>query len=151
DLHMRMDGEGDFAEQLMMLGAHIPEGHLRASERQRRELLAGVLDAGGTVEADGTVRFESDNPRLLEDIAELIAGLGYTRILDSGSGSFLTDDDVFVLPSKARPHKENGRPVAQERRVVAVRPGPSGPVRCVEVYGEHLYLAGRSMVPTHNS
>jgi replicative DNA helicase len=33
-----------------------------------------------------------------------------------------------------------------------VTPVPSVPVRCVEVDGpEHLYLAGRSMIPTHNS
>ncbi|MEZ5152223.1 replicative DNA helicase [Rhodococcus zopfii] len=151
DLHMRMEGEGDFAGELMTLGAHIPEVYLRASERQRRDLLAGVLDAGGTVEADGTVRFESDCPRLLDGIAELLAGLGYTHTLDAGSVSFVADDDVFVLPSKALQHKENRRAVAQERRVVAVRPVASVPVRCVEVDGEHLYLAGRSMIPTHNS
>ena len=38
------------------------------------------------------------------------------------------------------------------RLVVDVRPVPSVPVRCVEVDApDHLYLAGRSMVPTHNS
>ena len=38
------------------------------------------------------------------------------------------------------------------RYVVAVRPVPSVPVRCVQVdNAEHLYLAGRSMIPTHNS
>ncbi len=37
-------------------------------------------------------------------------------------------------------------------KVEAVRPVPSVPVRCVQVANdEHLYLAGRSMVPTHNS
>ena len=36
--------------------------------------------------------------------------------------------------------------------VVDVRPVPSVPVRCVQVSGaDHLYLAGRSMIPTHNS
>ncbi len=36
--------------------------------------------------------------------------------------------------------------------VVAVRPVESVPVRCVQVdNADHLYLAGRSMVPTHNS
>jgi replicative DNA helicase len=36
--------------------------------------------------------------------------------------------------------------------VVAVRPAPSRPVRCVQVdSADHLYLAGRGMVPTHNS
>jgi replicative DNA helicase len=38
------------------------------------------------------------------------------------------------------------------RFVVDVRPVPSVAVRCVEVdAADHLYLAGRSMVPTHNS
>jgi replicative DNA helicase len=36
--------------------------------------------------------------------------------------------------------------------VVAVTPVPSVPVRCVEVDNpDHLYLATRAMVPTHNS
>ena len=36
--------------------------------------------------------------------------------------------------------------------ITAVRPIPSVPVRCVEVDSTvHLYLAGRSMVLTHNS
>ena len=38
------------------------------------------------------------------------------------------------------------------RQVLAVRPVDSVPVRCVRVDNdEHLYLAGASMVPTHNS
>jgi replicative DNA helicase len=38
------------------------------------------------------------------------------------------------------------------RVVVDVRPVAGVPVRCVEVdNADHLYLAGRSMVPTHNS
>jgi len=36
--------------------------------------------------------------------------------------------------------------------IVAVRPAPSRPVRCVQVdTADHLYLAGRGMIPTHNS
>jgi replicative DNA helicase len=38
------------------------------------------------------------------------------------------------------------------RYVVAVRPVPSVPVRCVQVSSaDQLYLAGRAMIPTHNS
>jgi replicative DNA helicase len=37
-------------------------------------------------------------------------------------------------------------------KVVAVEPVATVPVRCVEVdAADHLYLAGRSMIPTHNS
>ena len=42
--------------------------------------------------------------------------------------------------------------VPRPRAVVDVRPVASVPVRCVEVdAADHLYLAGRSPVPTHNS
>jgi replicative DNA helicase len=38
------------------------------------------------------------------------------------------------------------------RYIVAVRPVASVPVRCVQVdNADHLYLAGRAMIPTHNS
>jgi len=41
---------------------------------------------------------------------------------------------------------------ARHRRIEDVRPIPSVPVRCVQVDNpDRLYLAGRSMVPTHNS
>ena len=43
-------------------------------------------------------------------------------------------------------------PDGSEMKVQAVVAVPSVPVRCVQVDNEdHLYLAGRSMVPTHNS
>ena len=36
--------------------------------------------------------------------------------------------------------------------ILDVRPAPSRPVRCVQVDSrDHLYLAGRGMIPTHNS
>jgi replicative DNA helicase len=55
-------------------------------------------------------------------------------------------------PGPARPGP--GRPAAgtRWRYVVAARPVLSRPVRCVQVDSDdHLYLAGRSLVPTHNS
>ncbi|MBB5913935.1 replicative DNA helicase [Nocardia transvalensis] len=48
-----------------------------------------------------------------------------------------------VVPDTAR---------GEQRHIVDVRKIESVPVRCVEVdNAEHLYLAGHSMVPTHNS
>ena len=55
---------------------------------------------------------------------------------------------VAVCTAPARAIVRTPRP----RRIVDVRAVPSVPVRCVEVdAADHLYLAGRSMVPTHNS
>lgn len=45
-----------------------------------------------------------------------------------------------------------GGPPPREFGITDVRPIPSVPVRCVEVDNQdHLYLAGRAMIPTHNS
>ena len=66
---------------------------------------------------------------------------------------FSTDDEVFRLHRKQVLHKERSRGRDPGvRDVVDVRPVPSVPVRCVEVASAaHLYLAGRTMIPTHNS
>jgi replicative DNA helicase len=67
-----------------------------------------------------------------------------------------TDQDVFRLERKRLVQKERLRTASAARRnsryIVDARPVTSVPVRCVQVDSEdHLYLAGRSMVPTHNS
>lgn len=172
----RVEGEGildDFQARLRTVGVlgdkHIPIGYLRGSETQRRALLAGLLDTDGTVTAGGSVQFAVTSARLIEDVRELIVGLGYRcqistkrvrgRTEESSTCytlTFATEDEVFGLHRKAILHKERrgGRGVTRSnsRFIVAVRPVASVPVRCVEVDNPaHLYLAGRSMIPTHNS
>jgi replicative DNA helicase len=145
---------------------HIPAMYLRASEAQRRSLLAGLLDTDGTVTSSGAVQFSVASRRLAEDVRELIVSLGYRcglsrkrvkgRTADSSTAytlNFSTVDDVFRLERKRLLHKERKGPGRTGKRfITAVRPIPSVPVRCVEVDSpDHLYLADRSMVPTHNS
>jgi replicative DNA helicase len=145
---------------------HIPPIYLRASEPQRRSLLAGLLDTDGTVSGGGAVRFGTTSRRLAEDARELVVSLGYRcsisrrpvggRTAASSTAytlTFSTADEVFRLERKRLAHKERKGPGRTGKRfITAVRPIPSVPVRCVEVDSpDHLYLAGRSMVPTHNS
>ena len=147
---------------------HIPTTYLRASIAQRRALLAGLLDTDGTVAPSGAVQFSVTSRRLALGVRELLSSLGYRtgwsekevkgRRLDSSVAytiTFSTDDEVFGLERKRLLHKERGRRTFQRRDsrfVVAVRPVPSVPVRCIQVSNdEHLYLAGRTMIPTHNS
>lgn len=148
---------------------HIPTEYLRASESQRRALLAGLLDTDGTVAVGGGVQFSVTNERLACDVAELVVSLGYrcqttTKVVKGRTESssvaytlnFSTDDDVFALTRKALLHKERRRALntmrSGSRFIVDVRPVRSVPVRCVEVDNEsHMYLASRAMVPTHNS
>jgi replicative DNA helicase len=157
------------AQELGVLaGRHIPAVYLRASQEQRRALLAGLLDAGGTVGSTGSVQFAVTCRRLAEDARGLLISLGYRPAWPGkpvpGSTpepsacdvvTFTTSDDVFRLEHKRLVHKERrqARATATSRRyITAVRQVPSQPVRCVQVdNADHLYLASRSMIPTHNS
>jgi replicative DNA helicase len=132
---------------------HIPVGYLRAAEAQRRALLAGLLDARGSVTPTGEIRYRADSPRLAHDVYELVVGLGYACVReDAHRVRIAASDDVFRTESKRLDHKERRASVAAPRYIVDIRPAASVPVRCVMVDNdEHLYLAGRAMVPTHNS
>ncbi|SDY97831.1 replicative DNA helicase [Geodermatophilus africanus] len=147
---------------------HIPMAYLRASVAQRRALLAGLLDTDGTVAPNGVVQFAVTTQRLAEDARELVAGLGYRvrmtrkRVRGRSEASstcftltFSTDDEVFRLERKKLVHKKRGARTFTARGVrfiTDVRPIESVPVRCIEVDAEdHLFLAGRSFIPTHNS
>ncbi|MGX7823795.1 replicative DNA helicase [Actinokineospora sp. 24-640] len=133
----------------------IPAVYLRGSLDQRRALLAGLLDIDGDVTDDGLVRFAAGTDELADDVRDLIAGLGHHCEAGTASVTFGTDDDVFRLERKRLLLKERraASPApAGSRRITDVRPVASVAVRCVEVdNADHLYLAGRSMVPTHNS
>jgi replicative DNA helicase len=146
------------AEQLHRAGARLPIALLRGSESRRRDLLAGVLDRAGSVSARGCIRLPALPAALARDLHDLVVGLGYqcsaTGSTEMTALSFCADDDVFRVESKRLAHKElRGQREDDARRVVVdVRRVASVPVRCVEVdNADHLYLAGRSMVPTHNS
>ncbi|HEV2345622.1 MAG TPA: replicative DNA helicase [Actinocrinis sp.] len=148
-----------------MLGdKHIPQDYLRASEAQRRDLLAGLLDTGGYVDKTGAVHFSATNRRLAHDAWELVMSLGYKATMTTNLGAshdsdrpicymitFTPSEKVFRLPRKivcqSREHPSTGL-----RYIIDVRPIQSVPVRCVEVDNDdHLYLAGRTWIPTHNS
>jgi replicative DNA helicase len=169
-LPQRRNHHGTVQGMLRTLGVlgnkHIPMAYLRASEAQRRLLLAGLVDTDGTVAASGAVQFSVTSRRLAEETRELIVGLGYRcsmttkpvkgRTAASSTAytlTFSTTDEVFRLERKRLLHKERRGPGRTGKRLItAVRPVPSVPVRCVEVdSADHLYLASRSMVPTHNS
>jgi replicative DNA helicase len=147
---------------------HIPTDYLRGGQRQRRELLAGLLDTVGTVSSDGCAQLTATSERLSRDFYELVVSLGYRcavsrkrvpgRSEQSSTAftlTFSSDDDVFGLERKRLLHKElRGRTFQRGKShfISAVRPIQSVPVRCIEVANEaHLYLAGESMIPTHNS
>ncbi len=164
---------GSFQALLRKIGVlnnkHIPIQYLRASEAARRELLAGLMDTDGTVvKGVGSCQFAVTSERLAQDVYELVVSLGYKcgrtskRVKGRNEASstcfilnFSTTNDVFRLESKKLTHKQE-RPKSEvrigRRYIKAVRPVATVPVRCVQVdNAKALYLAGQSMIPTHNS
>ncbi|GAB4007602.1 hypothetical protein GCM10029992_61790 [Glycomyces albus] len=144
---------------------HIPEQYLRASERQRRELLAGLLDTDGTISKSGNITFAVTSRRLAYDFLELVLSLGYQATVTTRRVKgrrpetsvcymvkFTTADKVFRLSRKAERQGAAVRATTRERYIVDVRPVSSVPVRCIEVDSlSHQYLASRTFIPTHNS
>ncbi len=148
---------------------HIPMAYLRASVEQRRAVLAGLMDTDGTVTPSGTLQFAVASERLAENTRELIVSLGYRcsmtrkRVLGRTEASsivytlnFSTSDPIFRLERKHSAHQQRCRTVGRARTgsryVTDVQRADSVPVRCITVSNEsHMYLAGHSMIPTHNS
>jgi hypothetical protein len=160
------DGYRPLARLLREVGEkHIPEAYLRASESQRRALLAGLLDTDGTVGKRGNVELSLTNERLARDALDLIFGLGYQATMTTKRVrgrtertstayriKFTPADPVFRLSRKRARQVTKNRPTTSLRYIVDVRPIESVPVRCIEVDStSHLYLASRSYIPTHNS
>jgi replicative DNA helicase len=149
---------------------HIPAPYLRASTGQRLALLQGLLDTDGHVEASGVVDLCLSSLPLLRQARELVCSLGHKpgpirersirlpdgRVAKAWRFGWTPFDPVFRLRRKAQRsaaagnRRTSGR--ITRRAIVSIRPVASVPVRCITVDSpDRLYLAGESMVPTHNT
>ncbi len=169
EIVMRMEAAaGSLDPHAVLDSGLVPQPYLRASEAQRRALLAGILDVDGSVLSNGSIQLGVPSDRLARDVRELVLSLGYQCSVtarqmmgstENASARYLVnltaDDQVFLLSRKQRLHKERLRHSPQRTRwryIVDVRRVPSRPVRCVQVdSSDQLYLAGHGMIPTHNS
>lgn len=157
---------------------HIPKEYLRADCSERLALLQGMLDTDGSADRNGHVEIVIKYSRLAEDFAELLSSLGIkfgmvlkTVMLDGKEyGPYhrfhfngYRDQAFFKLNRKLE--RMRVRPVRRKtktgflshtpcdvRMIVNIEKVPTVPTQCVMVDSpSHLYLAGRKMVPTHNS
>jgi hypothetical protein len=147
---------------------HVPAPYLRASKSQRLELLRGLMDSDGTTRnSSNNCQFDNTNEDLADAVEELVVSLGWkcsrhakiAKLYGKECGavyrvSFRPTEQVFRNPRKASRLDFSVRQSSRHliRTISEVRDTPSLPVRCIEVDSpSHLYLAGRQMVPTHNS
>lgn len=154
-----------------LLGSRaVPAGYLWSSIEQRRALLAGLLDSDGYLDArTQQVEFCSTTLGLAEAVRDLAVSLGQKAILKEGRSSlrgvdhgpkyrvtWRADYNPFRLSRKAakwRPPTAGGQGRrTRHRMITSVEPIAPVPMRCITVDSPNsLYLAGRSMIPTHNT
>ena len=119
-------------------GQRIPVQYLRASVEQRVGLLDGLLSNMTVVREENSLTVYCNSEELLESFDELIFSLGGI----SWPGE---EPHSRVLP---------GKPITElrVRNITAVTEVDSQPTQCVEVDApDALFLAGRAMIPTHNT
>lgn len=146
---------------------HIPRMYLESSKRQRLELLAGLIDSDGYVDKGrGRIRFVNINKRLVDDVCELVRGLGMRPIVtqqiphDNSKGivgvhvcytvQFNPIEDIPTRLKRKKIVRLPNRPRLGITKVVYNPNGEKG--KCVQVDSDDgLYLVGKKLIPTHNS
>jgi replicative DNA helicase len=149
----------------LLKNKHIPEEYLLASYSQRLELLQGLLDTDGSVNLKGSVEFSNSNLLLSEGVAFLANSLGIKAVVRQNKSffkdkqcqdryrvKFTTTLPVFKLKRKLERLPTELRKTSNYRYITEIKKIESVPVRCIEVdSSSHLFLAGKTLIPTHNS
>lgn len=153
-----------FAE-LGLLNGHgkfIPSIYLRSSHEQRLRLMQGLIDSDGTVcRKRGCTTFSNTNKKLAIQVRELVRSLGVKAGWSEGRAKLNSKDcgayysvrfylkDAALLPRKAILTRNQTR---TPNTYIDVERTENADTVCIEVDSPtHLFLAGKSMTPTHNS
>lgn len=147
---------------------HIPEQYLFLSIEQRTLLLQGLMDTDGTCSKSGQCTYAGINYNLCNGVYRLALSLGLRAsiirkpakingrfICDQWAVSFFAfkDRPVFRLLRKLERQKNVPSLKTRSSHVVITDclPVDSVPVRCIQVEGDGLFLAGERYITTHNS
>lgn len=146
---------------------HVPAIYLRASVAQRLALLRGLMDSDGNIERGNTVAFCNTNYHLIEAVNELVNSLGMKTRTRTGIGKyngkyykrfwvvqFAATTNPFSLPRKALRITVGGAHALRNhhRMIVSVEKIDPVPMSCITVDSKNsMYLAGKAMIPTHNT
>ena len=172
-------GNGALTSSTCNADKYISMACLRADIGDRAMLLQGIMDSGGRVGCSGQYEIYFKYSLLADGFGELLSSLGIKYIRSKETGilggkeyapyqyfQFNGDHDkgFFQLPQKIkgvceRPKLETMKKSRRLRHtsydvrtIVNIEEVPSVPTQCVMVDSpSHLFLAGRRMVPTHNS
>jgi deoxycytidine triphosphate deaminase len=125
----------------------VPDIYLRSSAAQRRALLQGLLDAGGTADG-GRCEFRATCESAADAVFELAAGLSCRPVKQKMATTRcgVEQQPSYRVRFTQREHAQ------RSRAIVDVREISPRPVRCIQVSSASgQFLAGPAFIPTHNS
>lgn len=149
-------------------GKYIPEEYLTASEAQRLELLAGLIDTDGYKCIDGRwnkerYEFTTSSPKLRDTFKELIHTFGWNACVVEkkpkvSSSGIVGKHTYWVISFSADKYipcvleRKRNKTLSRIRRIGIKKIEDITPVQgnCITVEGG-LYLVGKTMITTHNS
>lgn len=150
----------------LIMNKHIPDIYKKSSTKQRTEILKGLLDSDGCVSKAGRQEFGVTRKALFEDALEIANSLGITPFVNkvkkikgateetsnAYSFSFKSDKAYFKLKRKRDRVLSNNNQRLGKIYINSIEKTTSVPVKCIQVDNEdHIYLAGKSLIPTHNT
>lgn len=138
----------------------VPAAYRYNARIVREEILRGLLDSDGFVDAWGSMSYSTVSARLAEQVAWLVRSLGGVARVRRGERRTGTDWRVSITMPEGRwcyveRKHARYRPVSQKRYlsrwIAAIAPVGEVPCRCIRVESEDgLYLANDGIV-MHNT
>ena len=140
---------------------HIPQIYLEGDVDQRKELLAGLLDSDGSVQADGLPVFYNTDLTLVNGVVDLVRSLGGTatvskykgkgfgKEVDAYSVSIRVSFNPFMLSRKAE--KVHGNRRKLRNAIVAIERFGHAPAKCISVDRPDGLFVCQDYMVTHNS
>lgn len=133
---------------------HIPDNILRTDETTRLSILQGIMDTDGYNCSNAAVGIQLSNKKLFSCVCELVASFGWKKWVNTKGLFFVPDKDVFRLPRKLEKQGNKIRPQMRKhthRMIKSIVSMGTTTVKCIEVDSKNkMYLAGDSLIPTHN-
>ena len=144
---------------------HIPVEYLCSPIEDRLNLLAGLLDSDGClVKKEKRYRFSTTSERMRDDFISLISTFAWRcsvsteepRTSTSGITGrsicyIIAFNPTFEIP--CRLERKQLREFSKQRRIAikSIEESEHEQGNCITVEGDGMYLAGKTMIPTHNT
>ena len=143
----------------------VPQKYLYASEQQRRDLLAGLLDTDGSVDPRGRTRFITTSDRLKQDVEHLVRSLGGLATSRKSPSYYVNDgvrheaQDAWCVnivmqesPFRLQRQRDKFKPnMKRTRNIVRIEKVESAAARCIKVEAEDSLYVTKDFIVTHNT